>query len=286
MTPPAPPAIIDAHIHTWDLNDGRNIWIRQKISALSRSFSLTDFKHQNAEAGVQSVYIVQAAANHDETLELLKTYKDDPFVAGVIGWLDLAASNVSETLEGLTAFRKFSGVRAHPPYQFDMAWLRSPSAVEGMKHVKEKKIPIDFLINCTELGAFQKTFDDVPGVTGVLNHGGRPFVMTGDTKQWAIDLSSIARNTNCQCKLSGLVERAGVEWNSETLKPWIAILLETFGPDRLLFASNWPVMTLMATPQIWVDSLNSIFDDLGVDAASRNKIYAENAKRIYSSSRH
>jgi L-fuconolactonase len=150
-----------------------------------------------------------------------------------------------------------------------------------MKILTAKQVPIDYLVNCTQLVAFLRVFDAVPGVCAVLDHGARPFVMTGDTRGWEQDIKDLARNTDCYCKLSGLAERAGVEWNTETLKPWVAILLETFGPERLIFASNWPIMSLMATPQIWLDCLISIFDELGVNADDRGLIFQGNAGNIY-----
>ena len=124
-------------------------------------------------------------------------------------------------------------------------------------------------------------FDKVPEVTAVLNHGGRPFVMTGDTSNWERDIRTLARETNCYCKISGLVERAGVEWDKETLKPWIAILIDAFGPERLLYASNWPIMTLMATPRIWIEALYEIFHDFGLDKPSREQIFSQTSQKIY-----
>ena len=273
--------VIDAHIHTWALEDGRHMWIRDKIGALQRDFSIDTFKAQNRNTGVQGAILVQAVTEESETDELLAMYADDPFVLGVVGWVDLTSEKLVENIERLSCVSKFSGVRASPPHHFDMNWLLSEPVVRGMKVLAEKQVPIDYLVNCTQLVPFLRVFDAVPDVCAVLDHGARPFVMTGDTRVWEQDVKDLARNTNCYCKLSGLAERAGVEWNTETLKPWVAVLLETFGPERLIFASNWPIMSLMATPKIWLDSLNLIFDDLGVSPDDRSLIFQGTANSVY-----
>ncbi len=262
-------------------DDGRKIWIREKIGALQRDFSLADVKTQNAGLNVTGVFVVQAAADPTETTELLYQYTNETFVRGVVGWLNLAADDIDEQIEALMQHPKFCGIRAHPPQHFDADWLLSAAAVRGMTALAEKNLAIDYLVNTTQLNKLRSVCDAVPGVRAILDHGGRPYVMTGDTKEWAHNIRNLARHTNCVCKLSGLAERAGVEWNKQTLKPWIDILIDAFGPERLMFASNWPIMTLMATPHIWVDSLIDIFDDLGLPAAAQGQIFKSTALQVY-----
>lgn len=281
MTKNSQPNIIDSHIHTWRLNDDRKIWIREKIGALYRDFTLDDFKEQNSDLNLQGVFLVQAVTHGSETIELTQQYAHDPFVKGVVGWVDLAADDIAQKIEALTQLPKFAGIRAHPPHQFDANWLMSDPVIRGMKTLCEKNVTIDYLVNTTQLDKFRAIFDKVPGVRAVLNHGGRPFVMTGDTADWERDIRNLARDTNCYCKLSGLAERAGVEWNKETLKPWIEILIDAFGPERLMYASNWPIMTLMATPKIWVDTLIEIFDDFGLPESSRAQILSTTVSQVY-----
>lgn len=275
--------IIDSHIHTWMLNDNYTIWTREKIGALHHDFSLEDYKKEHNDLSLDGVFLVQAVTDTAETIEQLKSYADNPLVKGVIGWVDLAADDIEEQIQILTQTPKFAGIRAHPPHHFDTDWLLSDSTIRGMKALTEKNIPIDYLINTTQFKEFRLIFEKLPEVCAVLNHGGRPFVMTGDTASWERDIRSLARETDCYCKLSGLVERAGVEWDKETLKPWLEILIDAFGPERLLYASNWPIMTLMATPQIWVSALIEIFNDFGLPQLSCEQIFSETALKLYQS---
>ena len=277
----AKPCIIDAHIHTWQLNDGRLIWTREKIGALYRDFTIADFKEQHTDVNPDGIIIVQATTTRSETIELLQQYANDILVRGVIGWVDLAADDIALKVEELTQLPKLIGIRAHPPHHFDTNWLMSAPVIRGMKMLAKNDIAIDYLVNTTQLDKFRAILDEVPGVRAVLNHGGRPFVMTGDTTEWKRDIYSTARDTDCYCKLSGLVERAGVEWNKETLKPWVEILIDAFGPERLIYASNWPIMTLMATPKIWVNTLIDLFDDFGLEQSAREQIFNTTAMNVY-----
>jgi len=275
--------IIDSHIHTWWLDDKYSIWTREKISALHRDFTLEDFKEENKQLPLEGVFLVQAVTDTAETIEQLGNYANDSFVKGVIGWVNLAADDIEEQIQILSQIPKFSGIRAHPPHHFDTEWLLSEPTVRGMNALTNKNIPIDYLINTTQFKEFRPVFDKVPNVKAVLNHGGRPFVMTGDTEAWERDIRSLARDTDCYCKLSGLVERAGVEWDKETLKPWLDILIDSFGPERLMYASNWPIMTLMATPNIWVNTLLEIFDDFGLSQSSCEQILSKTVMKVYRS---
>jgi L-fuconolactonase len=122
---------------------------------------------------------------------------------------------------------------------------------------------------------------EIPELTAIINHGGRPSVMTGELEPWASDMRAIATDTDAYCKVSGLVERAGQEWTTESVRPWVEALLEAFGPQRLIFASNWPVMTIMSSYIGWWEALNSILDTVGASSAERQALLGGTAAKIY-----
>ena len=278
-------SVIDPHIHLWRLGDGRDIWIRERIEALSRDFGLAEFHAQSGRARlcVEGVHVVQASATVAETEEFLVAGQHDPFIRGVVGWVDLEddTGRLGETLDRLMGLGPLSGIRAYPRREFDIGWLSLPAVRRGLGVLAGRGLPMDALANCTQLAALRSALDPLEELVAVVNHGGRPFVLTGDLRGWREDIAALAARPRTYCKLSGLVERAGVEWQAETLKPWVGALLETFGPGRLIFASNWPVMTLMSTYARWLDTLDDLLDGFGIGADDRRAIYRDNAIAVY-----
>lgn len=274
---------IDAHVHFWELGETHNIWSAKKIGGLQQDFTPEKLSPLCANAGIDGVIVVQAATDPKETEYMVRLARQNDFIKGVIGWLDLEADAdaLRHEIEHQRAVPKLCGIRAHPPKEFDPSWFSNPEILESYRVIAEESVPVDFLANCTQLEPVCDLFAAVPEMTAILNHGGRPFVMTGDLDRWRTDMRRIANNTSAFVKVSGLVERAGVEWQTDTLRPWVEAMLEDFGCDRLIFASNWPVMTLMSTYDLWWMSINEIVEDAGVSAADREMLFGGTAARVY-----
>lgn len=274
---------VDAHVHFWELNEGHSIWISNKIFGLQHDFTPNMLKPLCQEAGLDGVIVIQAAAAAKETEYMFRIAKEDDFIKGVIGWIDLEAD--TETLESeinrLKAIPKFRGIRAHPHREFDASWLVSEQVKNSYSTLARNDVPVDFLFNCTQLEPLCGVMADVPEMTSIVNHGGRPFVMTGQLEPWRSDMRRIANETGAYIKVSGLAERAGVEWQTDTLRPWVEAMLEDFGCSRLIFASNWPVMTLMSTYGHWWESINEIIEDAGVSSADRDLLFGGTAAKVY-----
>ncbi len=274
---------IDAHVHFWELGETHNIWSAKKIGGLQHDFTPAMLEPLCAEAGIDGVVIVQAATDPKETQYMVQLARESDFIKGVIGWLDLEADpdELRQAIEQLRDIPKLCGIRAHPPKEFDPSWFTDQSVRQSYRVVGEEGVPVDFLANCTQLEPVCDLFAAVPEMTAILNHGGRPFVMTGELGRWRSDMRQIANNTSAFVKVSGLVERAGVEWQTETLRPWVEAMLEDFGCERLIFASNWPVMTLMSTYHLWWASINEIVDSVGLSAAEKAMLFGGTAAKVY-----
>lgn len=273
---------IDAHVHFWGTTFPEKVWIRKKIAALQRDFAPNDLRPLMRETGVEGVVLVQAAPDHHETDYFIKIAESESFVRGVVGWVNLEDVNALEaSLERYRKSTKFKAVRNHPPKEFDAKWLTDGKVKQGYQRLIEWSIPCDLMVTCRQLQETRELLLELPDLIAIINHGGRPFVMTGEVEPWASEMRAIARDTNAYCKLSGLVERAGQEWTIESVRPWVEILLETFGPDRLMFASNWPVMTIMATYAGWWETISYVLDKIGASAKNREALLGGTATKVY-----
>lgn len=274
---------IDAHVHFWGVKFPEKVWIRKKIAALQRDFAPDDLRPLMREAGVEGVVLVQAAPDYQETDYFLEIAASEDFVRGVVGWVNLEEDE--DTLEAsLERYRKnpkFKAVRNHPPREFDVKWLRDSKVKRGYRKLIERSIPCDLMVTCRQLRETRELLLELVDLSAIINHGGRPFVMTGEVEPWASEMRAIARDTNAYCKLSGLVERAGQEWTTDSVQPWVETLLEAFGPNRLMFASNWPVMTIMATYAGWWETLADVLDRIGASVQDRDALLGATAAKAY-----
>ena len=274
---------IDAQVHFWELCETHNIWSAKKVGGLQHDFTPEMLEPQCAEAGIDGVVVVQAATDPKETAYMVQLARERDFIKGVIGWLDLEAdpATLRQEIAELRKIPKFCGIRAHPPKEFDPRWFTDPAVKESYRVIGSEGVPVDFLANCTQLEPVCDLFAAVPEMAAILNHGGRPFVMTGELDQWRANMRRIATETSAFVKVSGLVERAGIEWQTDTIRPWVEAMLEDFGCDRLIFSSNWPVMTLMSTYDLWWASINEIVEEAGVSGTDRDMLFGGTAAKVY-----
>lgn len=275
--------IVDSHIHFWEDEFPEKVWIRRKIAALGRSFTPDDLKPLIRAAGIDGVVLVQAAPEEAETRYFLEIADKEDVALGVVGWVNLedGVERLGNSLDAFQRHPKFKGVRNHPPREFDGSWLRDPKAIRGYAQLAERGLPCDLMVTCRQLADTRELLLEVPDLTAVINHGGRPSVMAGELEPWASDMRAIADDTTAFVKVSGLIERASQEWTAESVRPWVEFLLEAFGGERLIFGSNWPVMTIMGTYGGWWEALQEILDAIGAPAADRKALLGGTATKVY-----
>lgn len=284
---PAKPKFIDAHAHIWVKSDGRPLWIRQKIAALNDDFNFARLQQDSLETSPSGIILIQATATSSETEQLLAEHRRNDLVVGVIGWVDLGADpeDLQRTVQALKSDPLFSGVRAYPNSGFQPGWLFSEPVKSGLKTLAKHNVPVDFLSNFEESPGLVTLLGETGNAPAILDHGGRAHVMTGNPTQWLKSMQLLANETEIYCKISGLIERAGVEWTVESLKPWVAGLLDSFGADRLIFGSNWPIVNLMGSYSLWYETLCQVFQGLGVAENEQAMIFHRNAQKVYVQSR-
>jgi L-fuconolactonase len=272
---------VDAHIHLWVRADGDDIWLPRKIGAMARDFTYDDWVSHADACGVDSAIVVQAAHETRESLRWLAAAPSRPRIAGVVAWADLRAPDLAADIETFRRFEKFVGIRPLPPSTFGADWLRDPAALAGLATLERLGVVVDLLVTWRNLPAAADVLPRFPALNVVLDHCGRPDTMTGELLPWSKDLRSIGKLPNVSVKCSGLVERAGIEWTPEALRPYVAEVVGAFGPERTMFATNWPVLEIGGTYEGWVGAARRIFADLGLSEADRRRIFDGTARRVY-----
>jgi L-fuconolactonase len=272
---------IDAHIHLWRRADGHDIWLPGKIGGLARDFTEADWASHADACGVTGAIVVQAAHECAESIAWLEAAEHQPRLLGVVAWADLHAADLRAQIGRYRGFRKFLGIRPLPPGTFGGDWLADPRSRAGLATLRDEGVVTDILVKWPSLKAATALVAGCPGLRAVLNHCGRPDTMTGQLEPWASDLRAFARATDAAVKCSGLVERAGIEWTKDDLKPYVATVIEAFGPARVMFATNWPVLEVNGTYEGWAATFGAICDDLGIGAADRQMMLEGTARRVY-----
>ncbi|WP_318211772.1 MULTISPECIES: amidohydrolase family protein [unclassified Streptomyces] len=246
------PLVVDAHHHLWDLSVRDQDWITgPALAPLRRTFTERDLSAETAAAGVTATVLVQTVTVADETPEMLAIARDSDLIAGVVGWTDLTAPDVADTLAALLALpggAHLVGIRHQVQSEPDPAWLLRPDVRRGLTAVADAGLAYDLVIVPHQLPAATRVARELPGLTFVLDHAAKPPVASGDLEPWAARLRAFGALPNTVGKLSGLHTEA--DWHSWTvrdLRPYTDVLLGAFGPSRLMFGSDWPVCTLAAS---------------------------------------
>jgi L-fuconolactonase len=245
-----PGSIVDAHYHVWDPARRRYEWLEAAPVELRRRFDLEDFAAASAGSGVAGSVLVQALGDRDETEALLGLSSTSPLVSGVVGWIDLVASDVADQLSLLRERpdgAALVGIRHLVQDEPDARWLERRDVIRGLRAVADAGLAFDLLVRPGELPSAIAAVDAVENGRFVLDHGGKPEISDAVTEPWSRLVGELASRPHVVAKLSGLVTEAGSSWTAKAIAPYVDRLLECFGPGRLLFGSDWPVCTTVAS---------------------------------------
>ncbi len=266
---------VDAHHHLWNPNDPGQGWLADPaLAAIRRRFDLQDL-HDAVRGGVAgrtvtATVLVQSVARTDESERLLATAGDDDVVAAVVGWVDLTG-DVPAQLERLQAGyggNLLRGVRHLVQDEPDPQWLLREDVLVGLRALIDADLPYDVLVRPPQLRAAVELSRRLPALRLVLDHAGKPDLASGDLESWSRDVRDLARSEQVVCKVSGLVTEANHQrWRLADLRPAWHIVLDAFGPRRLLFGSDWPVCLLAASWDRWAAAVAELIAALSPDEA-------------------
>jgi L-fuconolactonase len=275
--------MIDAHQHFWDLSVRDQPWISgPDLAPLRRSFGIGDLAPLASSAGVTGTVLVQTVTVAEETPELLAIALAHPLAAGVVGWLDLSAPEVADTVASLRELpggSRLAGIRHQVQSEPDPDWLLRPAVLRGLAVLADCGLAYDLVITPGQLAASIGAASAVPGLTFVLDHLAKPPVASGSLEPWASDVRRLAALPNTVCKLSGLVTEAGPGWKVAGLRPYADVVLDAFGPSRLMFGSDWPVCTLVASYREVIDAARSLTS--GLSEGEVRAVFEGTARRVY-----
>jgi L-fuconolactonase len=280
--------VIDAHHHVWDLNVRPQPWLSEDgLELLRRSFDMTDLT--DAAAGglfgrpLQATVLVQCLPSVPETEEFLRLAVATDLLAGVVGWVDLTDPGVGSELDRLATSPGgdwLVGIRHLVQVEPDPMWLMRDDVRRGLDAVAARGLSFDLLVRPHQLKAAAALAQRTPTLSLVLDHAAKPQLRDGDLRAWAADIRALAASPQVTCKLSGLVTEADHRrWTVEDLRPATDVLLDCFGPQRLMFGSDWPVCVVAGGWASWAAAVEDLLAPLST--AELDQVLNGTATRAY-----
>lgn len=254
--------VIDSHHHFWNYDPVEYDWIDENMKIIRRSFLPGDLKAEIDLAGVDGVVSVQARQTVEETDALLTYANENGFIKGVVGWVPLAEPTISETLDRYNDAKKLKAVR-HVVQGEAKGFLDGEAFNQGIEKLRKHNLVYDVLIFERQLEESIRFVDRHPDQAFVLDHIAKPQIKIDQLEPWKKNIQELSKRDNVTCKISGMVSEADYDnWTEDQLHPYLYTILEAFGPDRLMFGSDWPVCLVACGYKRWHDIIRKFIAPL------------------------
>lgn len=273
--------MIDAHIHFWDMRRQDDILVVRREPTLARQAMPEDLRPLMTDAGVTGAVAIQSAPNFSETDHLIEVSARTAEVLGVVGWVDLAARDVREHIRALAALPKVVGVRAMLNRVEPVGWLAEDRIRPGLAALVEAGLSLDVIARAEHAPEIAKVAAALPDLRIIVDHGASAPLRRPDRQEWVGAIERIAAFPSISTKFSGLAEEAPENWVPEMLEPAFQHLLACFGPARIMWASNWPVINLRGGYARWASASRALLDRAALSRPDRQAIEDGNVRRIY-----
>ena len=271
---------IDSHQHFWKYDTNAHSWMNEEMKSIQRDFLPKDLKPILEKNGFEGCIAVQASQTISENTYLLSLAEESDFIKGIVGWVDLQSKSVSESLEYYKQFPKIKGFRHVLQDEPDLDFMLRPAFLKGIGKLQDFGFTYDILIFPEHLPnayLLAKSFSYQPFI---LDHIAKPQIKTGNIRKWKKDIEKFSRLENVYCKVSGMVTEAEWHfWKKGDFKPYLDIVFDSFGSERVMFGSDWPVCTLSATYDDVLDIATSYASQLS--KTEQAKFFGQNASKCY-----
>jgi len=271
---------IDAHQHFWQYDPVRDSWINNSMSVLMRDFLPFELKEEIDSNRIDGCVAVQADQSEEETHFLLQLAQSNSFIKGVVGWIDLRAENAEDRIAHFATDKKLKGLRHILQAEPDEHFMLQNDFKRGISFLSNHVLTYDILIFPKHLGTALELVKQFPEQPFVIDHLAKPNIKDQLFSPWREQIQELAKAPNVYCKVSGLVTEANwYNWKTEDIKPYLDIVFNAFGIDRLMFGSDWPVCKLAGSYTTICVLMEEYLKDFS--AEDKAKFWGKNAARFY-----
>ena len=271
--------IIDAHFHCWQRARADYGWLTPALGCIYRDVSVDHWQAEAAACGVRAGVLVQAAPTEAETTFLLAQAAQSEAVLGVVGWVDLLAADAPQRIARLAAQPKLKALRPMLHDLPDPEWMLQAALAPALRAMVEHGLGFDALVRPAHLPALRQLCRRHPALRVVIDHAAKPEIAVALWQPWADALAALAAETPAVCKLSGLLTEAGPAPQASSPRRWSRHVLACFGPQRVLWGSDWPVLERASTYGAWWAETQATLADL--TPAERADVLGGAAARVY-----
>ncbi len=273
--------MIDAHQHFWQRSRGDYAWLAEEKPVLrDYDYLPGNLAPELSSCDITGTILVQAAETTEESRFILELAAKTDFILGVVCWLDFDDPNYRDLLDQYQKYPKCVGIRPVLQGIEQTDWILEPHRIAILQELAARKLTFDALVQPRHLSTVAKLLNIVPELKVVIDHGAKPFIKAGEIEPWGSEMKALASQGAVWCKLSGLVTEASEIWQTEHLVPYMETLFEAFGPDKLMWGSDWPVVKSASDYASWFHIAYNFIASYGEQAVQ--KVFGDNASDFYS----
>ena len=271
---------IDAHQHFWKFDPARDSWITDEMGVIRRDFAPSDLDPFLRDNQFDGSIVVQCTQSEEENEFLLAMADENDFIKGVVGWIDLQNDKIEERLAYYASSQKMKGFRHVLQSEEDRRFMMRPSFMNGISKLESFGFTYDILIYADQLKYIPGFVKAFPNQKFVIDHIAKPRIRNHEIKEWKEELKAVAKYEHVYCKISGMVTEADwMNWKQADFIPYLDVVVESFGPNRIMFGSDWPVCLVAASYGEVVEIVKEFFSSFS--EAEQELFFGENANRFY-----